>query len=1133
MTAISAGPVVANSFSETLPPTVGAVFGTMTATNLPTSWAITNGNWNGYYAINNSGGISGQSPALASVTNLLLQSQNFETTWNLTPPGGSGTAAIGTAATTAPDGSNTGELMGEDTATAKHGILQSVAGSASTTYTLSVYAKAQTRTRVLLEIDDAAITNGAYVVFDLAGNQIGDPGGSFGSGWTKTNATITDVGAGWRRCTLTVTSGGTTIGAQIRADGGAGTAAQVYSYAGGGPGVGLYLWGAQLEQASSAGPYVPTTAASASHAGQPPGTYTLTVQATNAAGSGSGTATITAAGAPVINPASFNFKTPRTTGYTIGTLTATGSPTSWAITGGDSANLFAISNTGVLTTRQAVSGGGSETLSITATNANGTSAPASVAINWSASAGVVAAPVSIGGGGYVTRLQMANDGTMVIGIDVFNGYVGHTNDPVGTPWRQLFTPANAPPSMWGFANGVNGGLFVGGQGHGIYDVTICANNSNVIYASWFGRILVSTDQAQTWALTTLTFNYSDDANASDITRLRQKKLMVDPNNAARCLIGTPSNGVYMTTNGTSGASATFTQLAGISAGARNAIGAIAYDASSLSGGASQTAYIGVSGVGIYRTQNAGASWSLLPGSPTGAMNDAFCAGGKYYVSAGTNVYQFDGSTWANFGTGGNQWGVYPIAMQPGNNTHIMGFGNAGAYPNFGTISGNTCTWDNLHSSSTVNPNVPPSDVGWMANLSQPGDIRGGTYNYVAVGGAFDPLVANRFWFCFGYGVAYIDIGSTWPMPAGIHSVVTKIKGAELMVARDIASIPEYPYPVVAVEDQGIFQITDPTTPPRFGCAQIITRASNNSCWSMDWSQSVLGVLAAQCSGYYVNNRTFGAGYSTNGGATWTQFPTFPWTTNQTPESGMITCINANIFVAIRAGDANGPVKRNPVYTLNHGTTWQNCTGAPAGIYQNYLYARSPTLCNDAAGYIYIYDAGMAGSPGTGLWKSTQAGANFNGAFTQVDASITPNNNCWSGSMKTVPGNPSYLFITYGYSGGVTYPGNHSFYKRTSDTGGWVAVPNVSDVFTFGFGKAYPGYTFPTLWLLGFVNAGGAGYKYGLWRSRDLGVSDWTYISDGFFGHVDQPSCMSGDMNDTSKVYVGYGGSSFRYMSGIT
>jgi hypothetical protein len=90
----------------------------------------------------------------------------------------------------------------------------------------------------LLEIDDAAIINGAYVVFDLAGNQIGDPGGSFGRGWTQTNATITDVGNGWRRCMLTVTSGGTTIGAQIRADASAGTAAQVYSYAGGGAGSG-------------------------------------------------------------------------------------------------------------------------------------------------------------------------------------------------------------------------------------------------------------------------------------------------------------------------------------------------------------------------------------------------------------------------------------------------------------------------------------------------------------------------------------------------------------------------------------------------------------------------------------------------------------------------------------------------------------------------------------------------------------------------------------------------------------------------------------------------------------------------------------------------------------------------------
>jgi hypothetical protein len=515
MTENSAGPrVVTNSFSETLPPTVGAVFGTMTATNGPTSWSITNGNFNGYFAIDNSGGISAQAPATASATNWLRQSQNFETTWNLTPYGGSGTAAIGTAATAAPDGTNTGELIGEDTTNAKHGIFQSVAGATATTYTLSLYAKAQIRTRILMEIDDAAITAGAYVVFDLAGVQIGDPGGSYGSGWRYTNATITDVGNGWRRCTLTGVAGGATIGCMIRAD----------AFPGGGPSVGFYLWGAQLDAASNAGPYVRTTTDSASQSGQPPGVYSITVQATNAAGSGSGIASITAAGPPSITPASFNFNTPQSTGYTVGTLTATGSPTSWAITGGDSANLFAISNTGVITTRQAVSGAGSETLSITATNANGSSAPATIPINWSvASAGARYAPLKIGGGGFSAAMQIAPDGTMVTSIDVGNGYVTKTNSNVWTP---LLNPSNAPGqgTIWGFGNG----NMTGGQakfvGNDCYCLSVAPSNTQVIYVLWMGRMIVSQDRGSTWTVMSNfpAISYTGDSNTNDATPYSQK-----------------------------------------------------------------------------------------------------------------------------------------------------------------------------------------------------------------------------------------------------------------------------------------------------------------------------------------------------------------------------------------------------------------------------------------------------------------------------------------------------------------------------------------------------------------------------------------------------------------------------------
>lgn len=62
----------------------------------------------------------------------------------------------------------------------------------------------------------------------------------------------------------------------------------------------------------------------------------------NAGGGGGGSS-------PVVAAAVFTIGTPQTTGNTVGTATATNSPTGWSITAGDSAGDFAISSGGVIT----------------------------------------------------------------------------------------------------------------------------------------------------------------------------------------------------------------------------------------------------------------------------------------------------------------------------------------------------------------------------------------------------------------------------------------------------------------------------------------------------------------------------------------------------------------------------------------------------------------------------------------------------------------------------------------------------------------------------------------------------------------------------------------------------------------
>jgi hypothetical protein len=51
------------------------------------------------------------------------------------------------------------------------------------------------------------------------------------------------------------------------------------------------------------------------------------------------------------------------------------------------------------------------------------------------------------------------------------------------------------------------------------------------------------------------------------------------------------------------------------------------------------------------------------------------------------------------------------------------------------------------------------------------------------------------------------------------------------------SMPGYSSPIVAVDDQQVFQIADPTNTPPFNFPSIGSRSKNSSTWSCDWSQS--------------------------------------------------------------------------------------------------------------------------------------------------------------------------------------------------------------------------------------------------------------------------------------------------------
>ncbi|HUI93089.1 MAG TPA: T9SS type A sorting domain-containing protein [Chitinivibrionales bacterium] len=679
-------------------------------------------------------------------------------------------------------------------------------------------------------------------------------------------------------------------------------------------------------------------------------------------------------------------------------------------------------------------------------------------------------PLRIGAGGWLVGMDIAPDGTKVVRADTYGAYLW-----TATQWQQLVTATSMPAADVAVDNAA-----------GVYEIRIAPNNTNRFYMMYNGNVYRSDNRGTAWAKTAFAPVTGCDAN--DNYRINGQKMAVDPANPDVVYVGTTLNGVWVTANGGS----SWAQVSTVPTGGAGGITGIAFDAGSgTTGGKTNMIYLCSWGNGVYRSTDAGGSFTKATGGPT-TVNNAIVAGdGIYYAADGTAAWKYASGAWTNINASG---GWHSIAVDPADPARIVVGSDGG---NLDQSLDRGATWGGTIWGSTAHPQTRvASDIPWLAWTAE---------SYMSNGNMiFDPSATNKLFFSEGIGVWYTNLSRTQTWDSGVVWN-SQSAGIEQLVANEIVS-PPAGRPLVASWDRPVFYVADPDSyPSKHG-------PDNQNAiiagWALDWASNVPSFIA----GLFNWGTTEKSSYSTDHGQTWHAFPSHPANFGN---GGSIAAASPDNIVWV---PENNMV---PYYTKDGGTTWSlvNAPGAAATGetgwgFAYYLNRHIVAADRKIIGTFYLYNYLK------GLYKSVDSGS----TWTLVHAGeITP----WSSynaELKTVPLHAGHLFFTGGPQGGAgsSHPENEPFMRSTDGGATWTAVPNVLEVRCFGFGVEAGLSAYTTIYICGWVNN-----VYGIWRSDSL-FSAWTQIGDWPLGSIDNIKTISGDMNEYGTVYVGFSGSGYAY-----
>ena len=702
-------------------------------------------------------------------------------------------------------------------------------------------------------------------------------------------------------------------------------------------------------------------------------------------------------------------------------------------------------------------------------------------------------PVKIGGGGWVTGLVVhPGKKDLVYGrTDVGGVYRWNAET---SSWRQLIVAESLPKSLFAETKGNPGTKAV--SLYHVESIAIAPSAPEVLFVaagtstSAPGMLLRSRDYGTSFELTHLSVPIAGNAEYRT-----SERIVVHPADAAIVLYGTRTAGLWRSADGGMNWTQIPTdQIPVADAIDKHQVGVVKVLFDPANTG---RAYASVAGRGIYRSDDAGLTWTPILEAGLWA-EDMEIAGGILYAAAkkAFGLRRYDPTAgWTNITPNKNQ-NLSEVAVDPANPAVV--YTVAGGFQQFFRSTDSGATWTNLGTNTL-------SDKG-RANFQSPfgWKMTSTLRNWLSIGELIiDPHHPGRLWFSEGMGVWRSDDTLVTNDTPTFHDISD---GIEEMVANDIVAMPGGKV-ITAVWDRLGFFHTDLDKGP---AAQLGLTDEFNSCWSLATTPADVGFVAAAVTHHIVHGKVF-SGTSEDGGVTWKRFGSVNESGDNHPKGLRFG------EMVVAADDIKNLVwhprsdEKGLHYSTDGGATWK-ASNVQLDDWHAFSFGSRRRVTADGAlpGTFYLHQW----NPGR-ILVSKDRGATYHDTGAKL-AGWT-----YHSKLEATPRRAGHLWFMHGRD----YAAKPDALSRSTDGGvTWTALPFFDQAWALGFGKAKVESGYPTLFVFGRSAADSA---LGVWRSTDEGAT-WDRVAGYPLGIFDSVTVIAGDPGIFGRVYIGWSGNSFAY-----